>query len=383
MHCFTSITANYLPKARLLARSLKRHNPGAVFHVVFSDRLPAGFDLSREPFDSLVSLDELGIPGLKAWIFKHSIVELCTAVKADAFLKLFAATGADKLIYLDPDIVVFNSLEEIAGLLDRASIILTPHQTVPETASGAIEDNEICSLQHGVYNLGFLAVRRSGEGMRFLRWWRDRLRDYCYADIANGLFTDQRWIDLAPAFFDDLYILRDTSYNVATWNLTNRELSRRQDGLYVDGRPLKFYHFSGYDSGACRNMMQRFAAGNRLFGELYEWYSRAIDNEGQGQLGRLPCVYASFDNGEEITRDHRLLYRTRTDLQRAFPDPFASGDGQASYCRWFQNEIGQVPRASSLEEKCRLLERELRALVNSRSWRLTAPLRRLKRWVPV
>src|SRR5262249_20641383 len=39
MHFFTSITTNYLPKARVLATSVKRFHPKAVFHLVCSDSL--------------------------------------------------------------------------------------------------------------------------------------------------------------------------------------------------------------------------------------------------------------------------------------------------------------------------------------------------------
>ena len=38
MHVFTSITANYLPKAAALAHSVKRVHPEAMFHVVLSRR---------------------------------------------------------------------------------------------------------------------------------------------------------------------------------------------------------------------------------------------------------------------------------------------------------------------------------------------------------
>ena len=40
MHVFTSVTANYLPKASALAHSVKRVHPEAVFHVVLSDEMP-------------------------------------------------------------------------------------------------------------------------------------------------------------------------------------------------------------------------------------------------------------------------------------------------------------------------------------------------------
>ncbi len=66
---------------------------------------------------------------------------------------------------------------------------VTPHQTEPEKSRSAILDNEVSSLKHGVFNLGFLAVRNCPEGMRFVNWWSDRLRDFCFDDICrNGSF---------------------------------------------------------------------------------------------------------------------------------------------------------------------------------------------------
>lgn len=77
-----------------------------------------------------------------------------------------------KLAYLDPDIVVLEKLNELSNLLDHSSVVLTPHQVEPDRTHQVIMDNEVCSLKHGIYNLGFLAVRKSREGLRFLEWCR-------------------------------------------------------------------------------------------------------------------------------------------------------------------------------------------------------------------
>ncbi len=57
---FTSIAANYLPKARVLARSIKRVAPDAHFCLMLVDDAPHHFDLDSEPFDSVLSLSDLG-----------------------------------------------------------------------------------------------------------------------------------------------------------------------------------------------------------------------------------------------------------------------------------------------------------------------------------
>lgn len=328
VHYFTSITNNYIPKARVLARSIRRHDSNAVVHLVLCDRPPSQFDLAKEPFDELHTVDQLAIPNLSSWLFKHDIVELCTAAKGPAMWKLLNRPDADRVFFFDPDIVVFDDLSALHGELDHGSVLLTPHQLHPEERPDAVIDNEICSLKHGIYNLGFVGVRKTEHGLAFARWWRDRLLEWCYADIPNGLFTDQRWCDLAPALFDDVRILRNPRFNVATWNLTHRHVTLGDQGrLNVEGEPLGFFHFSGFDSGAQKIMLRKYApVGSPLF-ELHDWYVREMAKEGQAEWGQLRCAYAAYDDGVPIPRLHRYVYRSRPDWVARFSQPFAVGEG--------------------------------------------------------
>jgi hypothetical protein len=337
MHIFTSITANYLPKAAALAHSVKRVHPEAVFHVVLCDKMPVCASTTTDAFDSIINITQLPIDNLPSWIFKHRLVELCTAVKGTAFQYIADRMGAERIYYFDPDIVVLSRLDALERKLDHNSILLTPHMLEPETDAQAILDNEICCLRHGVYNLGFLAVRTSGQGRRFIDWWADRLRHYCYDEVPNGLFTDQRWVDLAPAFFDDIAIVREPEYNVATWNLSHR----RGTGvapyeIRINDRELVFYHFSGFDSGAQRSMLDRYGAHSPVLYDLRDWYIARCNELGQSSLGGIPCIYNSFQNGKRISDAHRLVYRRRDDLPLHFPDPFETSDPRRSYYRWFE-----------------------------------------------
>ena len=59
-------------------------------------------------------------------------------------------------------------------------------------------------------------------------------------------FVDQRWIDFVPGLFPH-YILRDPACNVAYWNLHSRDLTWTSDHYEVNGKPLRFFHYSGYE----------------------------------------------------------------------------------------------------------------------------------------
>lgn len=334
---FTSITSNYIPKARVLAHSVKRMLPSCRFTVLISDAIPPSFSLESEPFDRLLRLEDLGIPDLWQWVFQHSLVELSTAVKGFAAVRLLDQADCSAVLYFDPDIVVLGALDGLVEKFETASILLTPHLTEPEVEMEGILDNELSVLQHGVFNLGFVGIKRSPEGLRFAKWWRDRLTHFCHDDIPRGLFTDQRWVDLVPAYFDDIAILRDPVYNVCTWNLTHRVVEGTLEaGLTANGQKIVFYHFSGLDSGAQHAMLRKYGSQMPALFELRQWYLAECDRMGQKTYGSIPWAYGTFDNSEPISYLHRKRYRERLDLRNAFPHPYSARDVNQSYFHWFQ-----------------------------------------------
>lgn len=348
IHAYTSITSNYLPKARVLVESIKRVDPDVQFHLVLSDNVPIGFDLTAELFDNVIFAEELVTKGFPQWAFSHSVVELCTAVKGVALEHIFSNFDASQVFYFDPDMVVFARLDELQQELAHCSLVLTPHQTDPEINDMGILDNEMSSLRHGVFNLGFVGVRNIAEGRRFSRWWADRLLKYCYDDMPLGLFTDQKWVNLAPCFFDDVGILRSPAFNVATWNLTNRKATGSlAEGIRINGEPLGFYHFSGFDSGDQRIMLERYGKESPVLYKLRDWYIDECERNGQSTLGSISSKYDHFNNGEVIGRGYRLLYRQRIDLQRAFPNPFQVA-GSDCYKAWYEAHPQEHPPSGAV-----------------------------------
>ena len=350
MDVFTSIALNYLPKARILADSLKKLHPDWKFHLLISDRVPATMKyrvkFDKKWFDRVVWVEELEIKNLKSWIFNHTVVELCTAVKG-LYLKQLVLEGAEKIIYIDPDIVIFNELLEVEKLLDDHAILLTPHLINYSDNYQSIVENEIYgAMRHGTFNLGFFAINaRKEDARQFANWWEQRLLDFCYADYEKGLFTDQKWCDLIPSYFEDYHIIRNPGYNAASWNLDTRQISLSKEGkLFVNEiNPLYFYHFTGYDSGAGPQVIDRLTkdGNNPIVKEIWDWYSRELQKMGQSELGGLSCAFDYFDNGEKIKPEMRLIYRTREDLLNYYPDPFDTSRNDGGLFRWM---IVQAPQ---------------------------------------
>lgn len=370
MHFYTSININYLAKARVLAESVKIHNPNSKFTVVLLDETPEGFNIEEEDFDNIFFIEDLDIPveNLDLWIYTHSVVELCTAVKGQALVKLLEE-GNDKCVYLDPDIAVFDPLDELDELLDKYSVILTPHQTDPNIENEHIIDNEICSLRHGVYNFGFYAVKNSSEGLRFAKWWRDMLLSFCYDDIPNGLFTDQKWGDIVPSLFDEVLVLRNPGYNVATWNISNRIISKQDNKYFVNDVPLRFYHFSGFDSGAQELMLKKYGKDNKNLWELRNWYTSKQNSKGQEIYSKMKSKFNYYSNEEKIPKIHRETIKNRQDVYEHFKNnnPYIVKDG--SYYFWTKTEIIYDDNINYKEEYNRIL--------NSRSWRTITKLKKI------
>lgn len=339
LHVFTCAAVNYLPKVRILCRSIRQHHPEAVIHLALADQPPEWLDIAAEPFDSLLPLGRLGIPNAHAWSFTHSIVELSTAIKPYALRHLLGLPDCGAVLYFDPDMVLFSRVDDILGMLGTSNLVLTPHLTHPEQSLAGILDNEVSCLRHGIFNLGFIAVANTGEGRRFADWWAERLYRFCRADVENGLFTDQKWVDFAPVFFDDVAIMKSSRHNVATWNLATRRVTGNfHDGFEVDGEPLGFYHFTGFDSGAHRIMAEKYATASPAVQELIAWYEKQVAIAESDPISRWPWAYGRFSDGTPVEPCHRWLYREHSDLQRAFPDPYDAEAGATTYLAWCHTE---------------------------------------------
>lgn len=310
---FTICSKNFLAYARTLCASVREHHPGARFHVALCDRVDGMIDLAAEPFE-IVELSGLEIPGLDGMIAQYNITELNTAIKPFVFEYLFSRCDAQRVVYLDPDILVVSPLAEVdAHLGVDADAILTPHVLDP---AENVEIDDIKMLQLGTYNLGFVAFNRTPEVRGIVRWWARRLHAQCVIDVPNGLFVDQKWADLLPSFIPRTRILHHPGYNVAYWNLPQRRVSRTASGWTVNGQPLAFFHFSGNDlyneEVFARHSPSLTMAKAGDAAELLREYRAKVFANGHAHYATLP--YAFNWNGASGRNEHtpeEVAVRTR------------------------------------------------------------------------
>ncbi|MCB0954864.1 MAG: glycosyltransferase family 4 protein [Ilumatobacter sp.] len=236
----TIIARNYAAQATVLATTYLEHHPGRRFVTLLIDA-EAGAPLPPIPGE-VITADQLPISrdDLHRMAVTYSVLELSTALKA-AFLQRLL-DGASTALYLDPDIVLYDALDDVFAAAAADGIALTPHTLQPFPRDG-LEPAEDRIRHSGIFNLGMIAV--SGKARPFLDWWHERLRTEAVVDLPRALFTDQRWIDWAPALYRPA-VIRDPGVNAAYWNLHERPLSRRGGVLHAGDSPLRALHLSGY-----------------------------------------------------------------------------------------------------------------------------------------
>jgi len=224
--------------------SLQNTHPDWDRYVGLADRCDDVQEFSRNLFDTVL-VESLPLPDRNAFLFRYGIMELNTAIKPYMFSHL-RKQGYEHIIYIDPDILVFDRLSDVEQLLNEgAAAVVTPHLTAP--IKDQFVPTELDIMRAGAYNLGFLALGNQPESDAFIQWWEEKLEFGAVSDPARGLFTDQKWIDLAPGMFGNFAILRDPGYNVAYWNLAHRPIKKVGSTYQVNNHPLRFFHFSGFD----------------------------------------------------------------------------------------------------------------------------------------
>jgi len=322
----TIIAKNYLAAAKTLAQSFLAKNSDREFYVLIVDEFEGFVDDSNEDFE-IIGLASLGIPNLPSLCFKYNVVELCTAVKAHFLQYLISEKGLDEVLYIDPDILVTNTLERIFDRLNTHDIVLTSHTNVDYPDDGYSPDDRLMLLTGG-FNLGFIGLNASENAQEFLRWWQSKLLDKCVTDPQQGYFVDQKFIDLVPSLFDNYYIEKNPGYNVAWWNIHSRSINRENGTWMCNGGPLYFFHFSSYRlerPDILSRMTTRYQLSDRpdlqpLFSEYRE---RLIEN-GYEESSQWKYTHGFFDTGESIPVELKVLYRCRPEEWHKIGDPFKS-----------------------------------------------------------
>ncbi|MDR6194872.1 putative nucleotide-diphospho-sugar transferase [Siphonobacter sp. SORGH_AS_0500] len=293
---FTICSINYLAQARTLGESLAATNPDIHYVIGLVDRLDGvAFDTDKTPPFELLELHRIPIPNMQWMQDNYDITELNTAVKP-LFFQHFYKQYSDyqNFIYFDPDIIVFTELNYLLDKLRENQIVITPHTLSPYTDT--YMPNECDMLNSGTFNLGFIALRKTDQTQQFINWWAEKLAYQAYNDICNGLFTDQKWINYVPHYYDEVHINRHPGHNVAYWNLHERHFTYQDNQWLINNEwPLQFFHFSGYSPTQPHSISKyqnRFDFTQRPdVKPLFDYYAERLKANFNDYYRTFACIY--------------------------------------------------------------------------------------------
>jgi glycosyltransferase involved in cell wall biosynthesis/SAM-dependent methyltransferase len=345
----TIIAKNYVAQARVLARSFAQHHPGGRCYVLVIDDYEGYIDPRREPFTSLTPA-EIGCDEFEEMAVRYDVLEVSTAVKPWLLAHLLSGER-DVITYLDPDIRIYGSLQQLDDLAHEHRVVLTPHNTTPVPDDGE-RPGQVDILLAGVYNLGYLSLGCGEETDNLLRWWRERLLTDCRVDPQNGYFVDQRWFDLAPGLMPDHTIVRASQYNLAYWNVFGRHLEHDESRYMVDGLPLAFFHFSGFDpeepDTLSRHQTRVRLSENRALERICHEYANEVLGAGYGEAKAWPYTYGWLPCGVEFDPRLRRMYADGVDAGELAETPFTDA-GSDTFLKWLSAPApGGPPKLSRM-----------------------------------
>jgi len=313
LYC-TIITKSHMARARVLHRSLLRHNPDAELLVFMADHLPKVVDPKSSEEFTIVTLPEYADdPVVQDMSFYYEVYELCGALRPFIHEYLLTRTQADRWIYLDSDVYVNDSLAVLDRSFVKGSILLTPHSLAP--LAPAYGQKEIWFLRWGVFNSGFIGIKRSQTCQDFIRWWKDRLTWYCFAE-ERGQFVDQMWLNFVPFYYPDHVVCWHRGANFGLWRIFSHRLRQVADGRYlVDEDPLLFCHLSGFrrerENCFCWHRPDTDADTREACLTLERAYRAELELVNGISDANSSYSFSTFASGQPITRAMRMLYYNR------------------------------------------------------------------------
>ena len=236
-HFCTYFDHRYAAKGLAMWRSLERAQRLAVLHVLCLNEacwdIMATLRLSNVHLYRLSDL-EANDPALRHARGNRSLVEYYFTLTPSLPRWLFGRLhDIPRLTYLDADLFFFSSPQPLLQELDSASIGVTEHRFAPTAMD---------RQRYGRFNVGWLTFRNDLAGRRCLDEWREQCLEWCHDRVEPGRFAEQKYLDDWPSGQRNVRIVQHRGANVAPWNLAGLEVSATDEGVFVDGQPLVFFH---------------------------------------------------------------------------------------------------------------------------------------------
>ena len=230
-----------------------------------------------EENQNLISFDifDLNLKKLKDKIFNFSPSITKLILKPYWLDFLFRSKKINKLILVEPQTLFYNSIEHLNEILDVYSILVTPYFLKSFSWDDKIE---------GIFDFRFLGVKNNLVGKKLIEWWENKVQEFLKGKVKEDYFRNQKFFDLLPFNFNQVYIIKEPGINVNFLNLKERKLTFENKHIFVNGKPLYFFTFlpnenepSKFEFLVGSNFSSKILKEKFSFEKLYIYFQNIYD----------------------------------------------------------------------------------------------------------
>ena len=184
----------------------------------------------------LIQLKDVETPDLLKVKGEREKSEYSWTLKSSLMSYLFKKQPEiSSLFYLDADMFFFKNIKFVFDDIGGKSIAIAPHRFS--------EKLKARTSVSGIFNAGVVYIKKDVTGLKALERWRTQCVDWCYRIPKDKKFGDQMYLDEWPKLYKNLHQFKHPGINLAPWNIKVHKIYEKNDGVYVGGQPLIFYHF--------------------------------------------------------------------------------------------------------------------------------------------
>ncbi len=353
MQVVTVATMSTLPRARVLARSLRRHQPGWPLTVMLVGREEAVAAAARDERSLEVrSVSEELDLDVETLLARHDEDDLTILLLGHLLLRQ-VERSPEPIVHLPSTVWVLGDLQPLQSLLASHAAVLAARVT-EDVPDDGLEPSLEQLDRAGRIDPAILAVDGSRECRDLLIWWNEHVEQTLGsldAFTVGARPEDRPWLarfqELAPARFAAA-VLDDRGCNLSLWNLHRHTLAASGDGATVDdGRPLRFLNLAGFDPDRpyrlAANASRARVSRSPVLRALVERYARELreagwrDTDHRHEVGRRLTEELVYDDSL------RAIYARALALGEGFEDLF-SAEGTRAFLAWLG---GPAPRGGA------------------------------------
>lgn len=150
----------------------------------------------------------------------------------------------DHIVWLDGDTAFFSDPQPIFDEWKDYSIFLTEEKFIGKY--------EWLGRMNGFYNTGFMGFKRDENSLECLKWFREKLIEWCFDKHERGLWSDQVYVNDWTDRFNNVGVAENLGINVTPFILlyTRTELgyivTLNDNNIYINDRKLILFHYYGF-----------------------------------------------------------------------------------------------------------------------------------------